>query len=1416
MKVDIAIITIREDEFEAVLQRFKPAAYREPGGRSYGICHVQTRLGHMCTIAVARCSEQGNDISQQLAHDMIHDLNPQLILVVGIAGGVPHDEFTLGDVIVSTRIHNLNVGAQLEDGSSTFDIRGGIHPLISDVTGNLHLYNDQLVGWNGEDSIGRTRPDVNLRQVVINGDDDWRKKVQESLNLHFGTVPNRTRPPKFKTGSIASSNHLIRNPLVLHQWHEIARTILAVEMEAAGVYQAAQRIDYQYPVMTIRGISDIIGLKRDKQWNEYACHTAAAFAYAFIKANPIDLWISRDLHPSTHHDMLQQGEIEQREEKVDYGDTVNNTDWGEAPDVPVFFGRMEELTTLEQWIVEEHSRLVAIVGMRGIGKTRLSLKLGKGGIGKTDLSLKLARGIQGHFEYVIWRTLINAPKIADILVDLIKFLSSQQEMNLPDTINGQISRLLYYLRQHRCLLVLDNVEAVLYGGEHTGRYREGYEEYGQLLRQVAEVTHRSCLLLTSREHPPEIVQLEGKVYPVRLLELGGLDYLDCKKIFEGLGTFSGSEAEWEELNAFYNGNPLALELAAKHIRAVYFGNVSRFLEKGKPVFAHLRELLDWHFNRLSDLQKEVVYWLAINREPTLLSELEEDILSSLAKEQIPSTLQQLQHLLPLEKVPPRFTLQPVLIEYITEQLIEQVIEEIRDEKIELFNRYALLKALAKDYVRDSQVRIILKPLVEKLLSSFSKKNIENKLKSMLSTLHKTHPQKPGYAAGNMINLFVHLQSDLRSYDFSNLSVWQANLQGVALSDVSFAHTDLSRSTFTETFDNILSASFTVTGNLLAAGTTSGEIRFWHVPVGTPYLTCQGHTDWIWSIAFSPDSFTIASGSGDLSIRLWNVSLGNCLNVLQEHTGWVRSVTFSPNGSILASGSEDHTVRLWNVRTGQCVRILQGHTNWVYSVAFSPDGRSIASGSKDQTVRLWNVRTGRCLKILKGHTNQVRSVAFSPDGSILVSGSEDHTVRLWNVRTGRCLKTLQDHTSRVRSVAFSPDGNTLASGDEAQTIRLWKADTGQCFQTLRGHSGRIWSVAFSPDGTLLASGSDDQTLRLWDINTGRCIKAFQGYVNRVRSVAFSPDGSMVISGSDDHIVRLWDITKSHSPETYRGHGGQIWSVAFSPENTLFASGSYDQTIRLWDINTIECLKTFYGHSNWISSIAFSPDGSMLVSGSHDHTARLWNVRTGQCLRVLEGHADRVRSVAFSPDGNTIASGDEAQTIRLWKADTGQCFQTLEGFSGRVWSVAFSPDGNILASSSDDRVVRLWDVNTGQCLKSLQGHSSRVRSVAFSPSGSILASGSEDQTVRLWDVNTGQSLKTLSGWTGEIWSVAFDFEGKFLASSSNEGTVLLWSVHTGECIKILKSDRLYERMNITGVKGLTEAQKNMLRALGAVEQ
>jgi hypothetical protein len=178
-------------------------------------------------------------------------------------------------------------------------------------------------------------------------------------------------------------------------------------------------------------------------------------------------------------------------------------DWGESVDVNTFYGRVDELETLKQWLLVDRSNLIAIFGM--------------GGIGKTAIATKLSQLVQTEFNFIFWRSLRNAPPFNVILSELIQFLSQQQETQLPGSIEGIVSSLLVYLKQNRCLIVLDNVESIFQRGTPAGSYRPSYEGYGTLFQSIGEAEHQSCLLLTSREKPREVARLDGALRDRSLL-----------------------------------------------------------------------------------------------------------------------------------------------------------------------------------------------------------------------------------------------------------------------------------------------------------------------------------------------------------------------------------------------------------------------------------------------------------------------------------------------------------------------------------------------------------------------------------------------------------------------------------------------------------------------------------------------------------------------------------------------------------------------------------------------------------------------------------------------------------------------------------------------------------------------------------
>jgi WD40 repeat protein len=1073
-------------------------------------------------------------------------------------------------------------------------------------------------------------------------------------------------------------------------------------------------------------------------------------------------------------------------------------DWNGAPDVSEFSGRKKQLANLELNIKTEKCRLIGIFGM--------------GGIGKTLLAIKLAQQIAGDFSFVIWRSLKNAPPLADLLKEYILFFSEQSAHELPENLSDRISLVINYLRENRCLIILDNVETILQGGTNSGYYREDYEGYAQLIQQIGEVPHKSLLILTSREKPKEFARLENSP-AVKILLLSGVSGTEGKRVLKDKG-INGTEEIWKQLVKKYSGNLLALKLASETIRELYSGNIAAFLSEGEAIFGDVLDVLDEQFARLSNQEQEIMYWLAIVRESIHIDDLRRNMISHPSKQSIMKSLVDLRRKSLIEQSSAGFTLQNVILEYITSRLVNNICHEIEHREIGYIANYSLIQAQAKDYIRQTQIYLILKPIAEQLLIKLEKEILEQKLIEMITFLQKTYSGKQGYAAGCILNILIYLQKDLRGLNFSKLSIWQAFLQNVNLTDIDFSDSDLSTSVFAETFRRVLSVDFSSDGKKLAAGTSDRKVIIWSVPDFKPIFTGEGHEDLVRCVVVNNGNNLLASGSSDRTVRLWDIESGACLKIFRGHTQMVNAVAFSPHDNILASCSADLTVRLWNINTGEQIRLLEGHTDFVSSIRYSPDGSFFATGSADKTIRLWDTVSGDIIAVLNGHSSRILSIAFSPDGTTIASGGEDHTVRLWSLDNRNCFAVWQGHLDSVWSVAFNKDGSTLASGSQDQTVRLWQVKSGECIKLLQGHTNHVRSVAFNSN--LLASGARDSTIRIWNISSADTLKTIQGYSNSVWSVAFSPDGQSLASGNNDNNIYLWDVITGRNTHILKGHTNSVGAVSFSPDGKILASGSEDRTIRLWDKQTGRSMKILQGHTSWVNFVTFSPDGRLLASCSEDNTVRLWDMESGQALNILQGHTALVWTVDFSPDGSQLVSCSEDNTIRLWNTQTGQQIKEFqEPVEHMIHAVAFSSDGQKIACSGTDPTIRLWDVATGKQLNTLPGHSMLVLSIAFSSDGTTLVSSSVDQTVRLWDLSTGNCIRILRGHSGQIDSVDFSPDGKLIASGSADETIKLWETNSGKLIRTLQAQRLYEGMNITGVTGLTQTQKDSLKVLGAVE-
>lgn len=270
----------------------------------------------------------------------------------------------------------------------------------------------------------------------------------------------------------------------------------------------------------------------------------------------------------------------------------NNTplpklDLRDAPDIKkIFYDRSTELTTLKTWIVKHRCRLITLSGISGIGKS--------------TFIRHLIPEIESNFDYIIWRTLRTSPPLNLTLKNLIEIISNVTEIEIPNNTDAQLSLLIEKLRDRRCLIILDDLQQIFSSGQLIGKYKSGYENYGNLFKIIGELPHNSCFILNSWEPPLEIFSFTDNDSAVRLFQLTGLTEKVARGMLKNRELLD--EDKWQELINFYQSNPQWLKLVEQIIKNLFGGSVAQYLSY-QPLFLcrELTNILQQHFQRLSEL-----------------------------------------------------------------------------------------------------------------------------------------------------------------------------------------------------------------------------------------------------------------------------------------------------------------------------------------------------------------------------------------------------------------------------------------------------------------------------------------------------------------------------------------------------------------------------------------------------------------------------------------------------------------------------------------------------------------------------------------------------------------------------------------------------------------------------------------------
>lgn len=484
--------------------------------------------------------------------------------------------------------------------------------------------------------------------------------------------------------------------------------------------------------------------------------------------------------------------------------------------------------------------------------------------------------------------------------------------------------------------------------------------------------------------------------------------------------------------------------------------------------------------------------------------------------------------------------------------------------------------------------------------------------------------------------------------------------------------------------------FTPDGQSVISISHDKTIRIWDSGSGELKKTLRGQIGdgsqgKIYSAALSPNGRLLAVG-GFFSygtnreygaVRIIDLKRNKMIAKLTGHTDVVFTVAFSKDGKYIASGSGDKTVKVWDVRRKRLVATLKGHKNSIYEVAFAPNGSQLVSGSYDKTVKIWNWKNLQVIKTLTRHQNRVQVVAYAPNGKYFATGGYDKRVFLWD-NQGNFLQEISTQKTIVKKIRFSSDSKKLLVAAKYQNI--YSVPSTELISSITKHKYATAAELWGRTGKYLATGGgDNKEIYVWNTKTNKIVSHIKGKGKPKFNIGFARKGTKIAFGHTWKGNNKGPLTQAFDFTNMKLYTEDINTSEFRKALTLYKENTLKK-ISKYKLKVKEgvIIKNRGSVDGTVQVFSYTPNASRIVLGN-SFNMNLYS-KKGKKLKQLVGHTSVMRAVSPASDNKLIVSSSDDQTIRLWNVDApgfstsnSKLSTIAEHFTHSSWPKAWKRNG-----------------------------------------------------------------------------------------------------------------------------------------------